>query len=428
VSPELPCARGQAPAAVALALALAACSGSAGSAEGTASAAAPRAFEASADPRVCELRWALEFGRLDLARTLYEQVGALAGPEAPLLAARLALSAGDEVAALRAVEEARALSPGDPRPFATAAEIYASLGRFEAAARELSEGAARSAGGPELERARGVVLILQPGGAAPGLEVLEALHARAPKTPFLARPLSQAHLLAGRRLLGEGDGAAALAHAQKAAELDPDELDVKELEADALQSVQEYDQALALYAELEELGRDTRALQAEVHQRAATFDLLRRDRAQAIRHYRAARALGLDEEALGFGASVLAEEAQAVLQRGVAAYDAGDLAAARAAFAEALELDPGNLAAQNHLGVVLFHAGDYAGAAQAWERLLAAARASGVELPEPVELNLARAQKLAGRQDDARRTAEEFLARDPAGPHAVEAAELLRRL
>ena len=273
-----------------------------------------------------------------------------------------------------------------------------------------------------------MVLILQPGGGERGLAHLEAALALDPATPFLDRPLSQAHLLEGRRLLSQGGAKEALVHARAAAQHDPLELDVKELLADCLQVLNDFDEALALYEELEEGGKDTRALRADVHQRAGTFELFRKDRVKALEHYKQARALGLDDAGLGFGATLLKDEADAAVERGIAAYEAGDFEGARRAFEQALEVDTTHLAARNHLGVVLFHQQDYPGACAAWRAVLDAARAAGVELPEPVELNLARAQKLAGSPEEARATVEDFLRRSPESPFAPEAEEILRRL
>jgi Tfp pilus assembly protein PilF len=344
----------------------------------------------------------------------------------------MAVLRGDALGALRAIEAARAAAgteAGDlARVHACAAEVYALLGRFEAAADELAEANARGGRSADVLRATGIAMILQPGGATQGLEQLEAAHELDPGTPFLDRPLSQAYLLEGRRLLAAGDERAAMRCALRAGEHDPEELDVKELEADCRQVLNDFAGALAILAELHAAGRDTLAMQAELHQRAGTYELFHKNRAAAVEHYRAARGLGLDDETLGFGVTVLAEEAEHHVARGVEAYDAGDLAGAQEAFRAALEVDATHLAARNHLAVVLFHEEDYAGAAEAWGAVLERALAADVELPEPVELNLARAQKLAGLDAAARATIEEFLARAPESPWAAEAEEMLRRL
>ena len=145
---------------------------------------------------------------------------------------------------------------------------------------------------------------------------------------------------------------------------------------------------------------------ALIHQRCGTRLLLERDRAAALEHYLAARALGLDAEGLGFGATLLADEAVAWIDRGIGQREAGDLAAARASFEEALRLDPASLEAQNHLGVARFELGDPRGAAEL---------AGDELLPEPVHLNLARAWDLAGEPARARRALAAYLEREPDG-------------
>ena len=413
----------------AVALAAPGCSGDdAGAAAGHHAATGADLPSRSEDPRVAQLREAIEFGRLDLARTLLEQVEALAGFEAPLLRARTELLAGDSVAALRAVEAARAASPGDGRVNACAAEIYAVLGRFEAASEEIARGLELSGRIPDLERATGVSLILQPGGAARGLVHLEKAREADPQVAFVSRPLSQAHLLEGRRALAGGDAAGAYRHAKQARELDPHELFATELEADARAALNDFEGALELYERIEENGKPTADLRADLHQRAATYELVQKNRAQALEHYRRARALGLDDEALGFGATLLRQEATAVIDRGIERYAGGDLPGARQAFEQALEIDSTAIEARNHLAVVSFREGDYAAAAAGWQRVLEASRAGEVELPEPVELNLARALKLDGRDGQAREVLETFLERDPEGSWSREAREALSRL
>ena len=390
--------------------------------------AAPRVGGArSADARLVRLREAIEFGRLDLARTLMAQVEAVAGFEAPLLRARTELLAGDSVAALRALEEARRLLPDDGRVYACAAEVYANLGRFPAAERELKAGLEVAGRSADLERATGVILILQPGGSTRGLAHLERALAQDPQLPFVARPLSQAHLLEGRRCLQAGDALGAFKHARLAHEHDPAELYVKELEADALQALNDFDGALELYEEIEAAGKPTRDLRAQVHQRAGTFELVRRERERALEHYRAARELGMDDEGLGTGARLLREAAEGAIDRGIGRYREGDLAGARSEFEEALRLDVTCMEAQNHLGVVLFRLEDYGGAAGCWQAVVAAAQ-GGLELPEPVELNLAKALRLDGRPAEARGVLETFLEGEPAAEWASQAREILDRL
>lgn len=382
----------------------------------------------SRDPRVVALREAIEFGRLDLARTLFGQVGELAGTEGPLLAARLALLEGDALAALKGVEEARRRDPDDRRVYGTAAEIYANLGRFASARDELAAGLRAAGSGPELDRATGVIYLLQPGGARQGLEALERARGADPELPFLARPLSQAHILVASRRLADGDPEDALEHALQARALDPGEVDAIDLEAECRAALFEFERAFELYAELESFGVDVADRRAHLHKSAATFHVNFGDRAAAIEHYVAARAQGLDDAALGFGATFLRDRAVERIDRGIEAYGAGDLAGARAAFEEALAIDTTCLEAANHLGVVAFREGDYRGAAARWEDVWEQVLAEVAEPAEPVHLNLARAWRMAGEPARARAVLEAYLARDPDGPWGAESREALRRL
>ncbi|MCZ6597131.1 MAG: tetratricopeptide repeat protein [Planctomycetota bacterium] len=396
----------------------------AGDAGGIRAVGGPR----SADPRVVAVRAALAGGRLDVADTLLAQVGEAAGIESPLLRARLALYRGDGIGALREVEAARAAWPGDGRVYAMAAEVYAALGRFQAANEELGAGLREAGRTADLERSTGVCLIAQSGGVARGLEHLERAQKLDPELPFLARPLQQAHLLRGRRALGEDDPVAAMQHAKAAAALWPDDLDVLELEADARASLLDFDRAIELYGRLEAAGRATGDTRALLHKSAGTAELLVGNRAQAVEHFRRARELGMDEAGLGFGATLLSEEVGRRVEAGIAAYEAGDLPAARAAFEGALELDAKNHEARNHLGVVCFRAEDYAAAAACWREVLDAAAAGAVDLPEPVHINLSRALDLAGKKSAALAVLDAYLEREPEGEWAPLTVEARRRL
>ncbi|MEW6073415.1 MAG: tetratricopeptide repeat protein [Planctomycetota bacterium] len=408
--------------ALALALALAAACGGEEAPRGVPAAAGPRS------PRLRAAETALERGRAVEARALLAELGAEAGLDGILLAARLELEAGDEVGALRTLARARERDPGDGRVRAAEAELYATLGRLAAAEEALREGWREAGHTPALERAAGVFFSCTPGGAELGLARLEKAIAADPELPYTARPLFQARLLAGRAEIARGEHASALAHAEAARAWDPADPAARELAAEALTGLHRYAEALAIYEGLEAEGRPLGATRALLHRQAATAALVGRDRAGAIEHYLAARRLGLDEAGLGFGAIVLTEEAAAETDRGAAAYAGGDLAAARTAFERALALDPASLPAQNHLGVVLFRLEDYEGAARSWTAVLAAAAGAGEELPEPVHLNLARAWHLAGDDGKARAVLSEYLDRLPDGPWSEETRELLVRL
>jgi tetratricopeptide (TPR) repeat protein len=408
-----------------LALGLAACGGD--DEHGTEVRMAPP-VERSQDPRVARLRAALEDGRLDLARTLHAQVAGTLGVEGTLLAARLELLAGDAVAALREIEAARRAGPEDPRVYATACEVYAVLGRLEAAEEELRRGWQTAGKGPDLDRAQGVLLISTSGGAEAGLALLERAVEADPELPFVSRALQQARLLVGRRRLSEDrpDEAARLAAA--ALELDPSDPDLRQLLADAHAALRQFDEALSLYAALERDGYPQGETPATVHHMAATYELTRNDRARAIEHYRACRELGWTDEQLGFGATVLREAAASAIDRGIEAYGKADLAVAEEEFRAALDLDPDDPVARNHLGVVLFQRKDYLGAARAWTEVLGAVRRGDLVAPEPVHLNLARAWRLAGLPTRATAVLEEHLKRHPEGPWSADTREMLARL
>jgi Flp pilus assembly protein TadD len=113
---------------------------------------------------------------------------------------------------------------------------------------------------------------------------------------------------------------------------------------------------------------------------------------------------------------------------GVEAYKAGDLAAAKARSREALELEPDGIQAQNLLAVVLFKEEDYAGAVALWRVVLETAQKEDLALPEPVHLNLARAQELSGDATAARATLEGYLAREPSGKWIEETRTALALL
>ena len=190
-------------AAVCLVALLAACGG-ADPADGGAphdAAVASSAVRRLMEPKVVNVRDLIDKGRPDLARTVLDSFGpelALElGVEEPLLRARISYLEGDSAKWLALVEEARAIDPKDPRPYATAVEIYAAMGRLDAARAELQRGAAAvgSVVTPELQRAQGIVAIVTPGGAKVGLSLLEAAHRADGDLPFIGRPMGQAYYL-----------------------------------------------------------------------------------------------------------------------------------------------------------------------------------------------------------------------------------------
>ncbi len=380
------------------------------------------------DPRLQDAERALEAGLPDAAWVLLEKLAGRTEAEVFLLRARAALAEGDGVGALRELEDARALHPEDPEVAGVEVEVLAALDRLPAAGDALKEAHKRFGRTAVLERARGILLLRTSGKGREALAALEQARELAPALPFVDFPLAQAHGLAGRAALSEGRLEEASDHARAALARDPSDPDLRELEADARAALLDFEGALAILDGLAAEGRENPATRAALHQKLATRLLLERRRPEAIEHVLAARSLGLDDEGLGFGATLLAEEGNAAIERGIAAFEAGDLVRAEDEFRGALRLDPGALEARNHLGIVRFRREDYAGAAELWEKVLESARERSIELPEPVHLNLARALRLLGQVDRARGRLEEYLGRAPGGEFAEETRDLLRRL
>lgn len=392
---------------------------------GRAAPSTPASRPRSAEPEVAELRRLLDLGQLERARPLLARWRTELGLEGELLAARAAALEDDLVLESRCIEAARALDPSDARVYATASELHAAAGRLETARLELRRGLDVAGATPELLRAQGVLYLCQPGGAARGLEFLRSARERDPALPFTDRALGQAHLLLGREALARSDGARALGHAREGLVHDPSDVDLRRFWADALGAAGDLEAATVV---LEELVREGHPLQAELAltcKRAGMADLLRRRSESALEHFRRARELGLADEELGTGASLLDEAAERCIEQGIEAYAEDELARARERFERALALCPGSLSARNHLGVVLFRQREYDAAAAAWSRVLEGAAREGFELPEPVHLNLARALHRAGRLDEARAAVEGYLEREPQGRWAEESRELL---
>jgi len=396
------------------------------------SSAEPRSSPAGGglDPRRTEVLRALDAGLPDAAWTLLDQLGDSLGIDGPLLRARAALLDGDAVGALRAVEEAKRLA-GDAPPaeiLATEVEVLVSLDRLDSAREKLREAWKRVGRVAALERARGLLLIRTPGGGREGLTALEAARELDPELPFLDHPTAQAHHLVGRAALASGAPDQALAHALLARAFDGEDLDFRELEAEARAALLDFDAALALYRDLLRDGRPMGETLALMHQRFGTLLLMEKRREEALDQYVAARDLGLSREALGFGATLLAEEAVRQIDLGIGRWSADDLAGARAAFERATACDPANLEARHHLGLCLFREQDFGGAAAVWSEVRREALAAGASLPDPVHLNLARALRLSGDPEGARGVLSEYLDREPEGEWSEESRDLLLAL
>lgn len=401
-------------------------SGSAKSTAAVVAAPAPAPARPPLDPALAPVRAAIEEGHADQALALLE---GRAGFESECLRARAQVLSGAPVEALSTLERARVLDAGNPELCATEAEVLATLDRIQAAADVLAEGVRRSGAVPALFRAQGVIELRNQGHGEKALAALERALALDPELPFVNWPLAQAHLLVGRARL-EKQPAEATRHARAARAVWPDldgtvHDDALELEAEGLAGELRFEEALALYAELETRGRSYGETPAILHQRCATRCLLEHDRTKALEHYLAARALGMDDQGLGFGASLLAEEARLALDRGLTAAEGQDWKRAEVEFARALELAPRDLEAGNHLAVARFQNADYRGAAEAWERVLARALEAKLDLPDPVPLNLAKAWRQAGERARARKVLSDLLDRDPDGEWSAQARDLL---
>lgn len=408
-----------------LALLLAACGGEpSDSATSSLPFELPAGYRRLAEPLFAPVRAALEVGDGERALALLERVQ---GFEAGLLRVRGLFLTGDTVSALAELEEAKRLAPDSPEAAAVEIELLATLDRLQGAAEILERAMKQDGRHPALLRAQGVVELRNPGHGRQALAALERARALDPELPFLRYPLAQAQVLAGRGELEQAP-AEALAKARAAAALWPGLLEALELEAEAEVGLLDFGAALELYGELERRGQDHQSLRATLEQRWSTLCLLQRDRAAAVEHALSARKLGLSEAELGYGAELLREAASEALARGRSAAEAHDWPGAEAEFARAHELAPRDLEAENHLAVARFQRGDYRAAAEAWSSVWSSARRTGVALPDPVPLNLAKAWRLAGERKLARSTLDELLDGDPEGPWSREARELLFQL
>jgi tetratricopeptide (TPR) repeat protein len=116
------------------------------------------------------------------------------------------------------------------------------------------------------------------------------------------------------------------------------------------------------------------------------------------------------------------------VERGLAALEAHDYAGAIEPLKAAIDHDPSRIEAHQFLGLALFETGDAAGAARAFDAVLAIARSEDLELPDPVHIQLARALFLAGDAARARETLEDYLVAHPGGAFVDQTREVLDAL
>ncbi|MBK7878078.1 MAG: hypothetical protein IPJ77_20660 [Planctomycetes bacterium] len=391
-------------------------------------AAAPLAVRArSKDPELVRLRSALEFGRLAEAEALLP-LAARAPDEAGELTARFRALQGKLFDALRLLEAERTARPKDAAVYAALAELYAGEQKFETAWSELKRGDEACGPSAELARARGVLWILREGGAKKGLEFLDRARAADPDLAFAARALGQAHLLLAKQAAKSEDVVLARHHVDRSLAYDAREVDALRLQADLQAAAGDFTSALATLEALVRGGESLGSELALLYKKGAFGALLAKNRPLALERFAKARALGLTDAELASGAQILADEARARREAGVAEYERGALAEAEAAFRAALGYDPGDLGARNHLAVVLFKQHDPAGAAEHWRQVLDGAKRVGIELPEPVHVNLAKALVQAGKAPEAEAVLDTYLAAEPEGRWAASTRAALEHL
>lgn len=337
--------------AIGLALVLVACgdSGPAGGAPSGGAAIASSVGRRLMEPKVVNVRELIDSGRPDLARTVIESFGpglvADLGAEEPLLRARVSYLEGNSAEWLALVEKARAIDPKDPRPYATAVEIYAAMNRLDAARAELQRGAAAvgSVVTPELQRAQGIVAIVTPGGAKAGLSLLEAAHRADADLPFMARPLGQAYYLMAQVAFAGDQPKLALERMESSLAFDPEDLDARQFYGELLIGVKK--DFVAGLDVLEQVFAEGQPIAADLgrhHWRAGISAQLQSEPGIARKHYLRAKELGCPDVATGTARTFMREQAASSLERAVLAASVSDEEMTRAAVAEfvGLRSDP----------------------------------------------------------------------------------------
>jgi tetratricopeptide (TPR) repeat protein len=211
-----------------------------------------------------------------------------------------------------------------------------------------------------------------------------------------------------------------------------------------------FEEARALYEALHAEGEPVLESLLQATRSTATQAMLDKDRGLQVACLLRMRELGVPLADLGFGAVVLRQEAERLVERAADAFELAERLQAdpelpSAAFEElmqakvremetseallrrALVYDPLSLEAHHRLGETLFRLGSYELAAREWEAVLNLAD-DPEQLGSAVHLNLARAWKQAGRDDLAREACASYLADHPTGQWVDDTQELLERL
>ena len=368
---------------------------------------APGAGSSLLSTRLPAVARALERGQLEEAQTLLTQADHQR-IETRLLRARLLLRQGQNVQALREIEQARAVAPGEARVYGVACELYCAMGQLEQADAELRKGLAIDGACAAIERARGVYMLQLPGAAqAARIHLARALELE-PDLAFAARPLAVAHQLAGRAFLRDQNPLEAIRAARAGLELYPEDFDLRQLHADALLAAGSLRHATEIFEELFADGYPVDEDLSLASWRAGMGDLVVGRREAALEYFARARELGMSDEGLGSALQVLNQEASVRVGRGIKAYNEGRVEEARDHFAEATGLDPNNLAAANHLAVAHARLGMTDLAIEGWTRVLSAFDEAGGQPPEPVHLNLVRVLVQTGVVERARLVLERY--------------------
>ncbi len=284
-------------------------------------------------------RW-LDEGRTDLAAPMLDALEAELGLEGPLLRARLEVTQGDRGAWLPRIESSRRVDPADPRPYATAAEIYAALGLQDSARDEIARGMeAVGSITPELQRAQGILAITTVGGGKIGLGLLEAALRSDPELPFMGRPLGQAYLLSAQRAMAEHQGELALERIEQSLQFDPQDRDARRTYAETIIAVnRDFSGGIAILEQLLKDGEEVKDLIARMSWSAGVKSQVAGDAGRARAFYLRARELGCVEVEQGMARTFFEAEARGAFDAAVLAAVAGETASLRLRVAEAVGL------------------------------------------------------------------------------------------